>query len=96
MRTLLLITLITAAPTAIAAPAIEVFEKVCARCHETGIGPVITGRDLPVATYIIIARSGRNAMPAFRVTDIDDQTLLELAEYLAATPPPPETAHADH
>ncbi|AGA91311.1 hypothetical protein Thimo_2587 [Thioflavicoccus mobilis 8321] len=61
------------------------FEKICAKCHETGIGPELTGRDLPEATFIVTARIGRNGMPAFRITDIDDQTLIELARYLAST-----------
>lgn len=68
----------------------QYFEKVCAKCHETGVGPVLKGRDLPEATYIIIARLGRNAMPAFRITDIDDDTLIAVAKYLASTPKHPE------
>jgi mono/diheme cytochrome c family protein len=64
------------------------YAQVCARCHETGIGPVITGRNLPAAFYVAMARSGRNAMPAFRLSDIDDPTLQALGEYLAATPAP--------
>ena len=67
----------------------QFFQKVCAKCHETGIGPVITGRGLPEATYVYMARHGQNAMPAFRVTDIDDATLQELAKYLSATKPKP-------
>jgi mono/diheme cytochrome c family protein len=62
------------------------YAQVCARCHETGIGPVITGRNLPAAFYVTMARSGRNAMPAFRISDIDDATLQALGDYLAATP----------
>ena len=60
------------------------FEKICAKCHVDGIGPVITGKEYPEATFIITARMGRNGMPAFRQTDIDDETLLALAKYLAA------------
>lgn len=67
----------------------QFYQKVCARCHEAGIGPVITGRGLPEATYVYMARHGLNAMPAFRVTDIDDATLQELAKYLSATQPKP-------
>lgn len=66
------------------------FEKICAKCHETGIGPVLTGRGLPEATYIVTARMGLNGMPAFRITDIDDQTLIDLARYLASTPRTPD------
>lgn len=68
----------------------QYFDKVCAKCHETGVGPVLKGRDLPEATYIIIARLGRNAMPAFRITDIDDDTLVAVARYLAGTPKNPD------
>ena len=67
----------------------QFYQQVCAKCHETGIGPVITGRGLPEATYVFMARNGLNAMPAFRVTDIDDATLQDLAKYLAATKPKP-------
>jgi len=62
------------------------YEKVCAKCHEAGIGPVIKGRGFPEMTYMVIARNGFNAMPAFRVSDIDDETLKDLASYLSHTP----------
>lgn len=64
----------------------QFYQKVCAKCHEAGIGPVITGRGLPAITYVSIARNGNRAMPAFRITDIDDATLQQLADYLASTP----------
>lgn len=67
----------------------QFYQKVCAKCHEAGIGPVITGRGLPEATYVYMARNGLNAMPAFRISDIDDATLQELAKYLSATKPKP-------
>ncbi len=62
------------------------YEKVCAKCHEAGIGPAIKGRGFPEMTYMVIVRNGFNAMPAFRVTDIDDDTLKDLASYLSKTP----------
>lgn len=65
----------------------QFYQKVCAKCHEAGIGPVITGRGLPEATYVYMARNGFNAMPAFRLSDIDDATLQDLAKYLSATKP---------
>lgn len=60
----------------------QFYQKVCAKCHEVGTGPLLLGRQLPEATVQIIARHGLNAMPAFRHTDIDDATLLELATYI--------------
>ena len=65
------------------------FEKVCAKCHEVGIGPVLTGRGLDPLFYSTIARHGNRAMPAFRVTDIDDATLQDLAVYLSKSPAKP-------
>lgn len=69
-------------------PGQRFYEKTCAKCHEAGIGPVIKGRGFPPATYVIIARNGMNAMPSFRVTDIDDATLEDLANYLSKTEAP--------
>ena len=67
----------------------EVFyAKVCGRCHETGIGPVLRGRGMPAAFYIAFARNGMNAMPAFRVTDVDDETLAAVAEWLSGSAAP--------
>lgn len=69
-------------------PGQRFYEKTCAKCHEAGVGPNLKGRGFPAATYVIIARNGMNAMPAFRVTDIDDATLQNLGEYLAQTTAP--------
>ena len=69
-------------------PGQRFYEKTCAKCHEAGIGPVIKGRGFPPATYVIIARNGMNAMPSFRVTDIDDATLSDLGVYISKTQPP--------
>ena len=66
----------------------QFYGKVCGRCHETGIGPVLKGRGMPDGFFIAFARNGMNAMPAFRVTDVDDATLAAVAAYLAASPAP--------
>lgn len=65
------------------------FEKVCAKCHEAGIGPVLTGRGLDPLFYTTIVRHGNRAMPAFRMTDIDDATLQDLGVYLSKSPAKP-------
>ena len=59
--------------------------SICAKCHEAGVGPNLKGRGLPPEYFAAIARNGFNAMPAFRVTDIDDATLQSLGEYLSQT-----------
>lgn len=61
------------------------YKEVCARCHEANIGPVLVGRGLPPEFFKAIARSGLNAMPSFRVTDIDDETLQAVARYLSTS-----------
>lgn len=67
------------------------YQQVCAKCHEVGVGPVITGRGFPAATYVLFARHGNRAMPAFRLSDVDDSTLQAVADYLASTPVVPAT-----
>lgn len=89
--TAVLLTLGLAAAAAAADPAPtndkgrRFYEKVCARCHEAGIGPVLLGRGLPPAMFTTIARAGLNGMPAFRVSDVDDATLQAVADYLATS-----------
>ena len=78
----------TAAPPQTIGPGQRYYEKICAQCHETGIGPVLKGRALSPETVVAFARLGVNAMPAFRVTDIDDATLSDLGVYISKTQPP--------
>lgn len=66
----------------------QVYVKVCGYCHETGVGPVLKGRDLPAETFVLMARHGLSAMPAFRAAEIDDGALRALSEYLAKAPAP--------
>ncbi len=69
----------------------EAYTKVCAYCHNTGVGPdsvkiKIEGEEgikFRADSIVQVVRSGLNAMPAFRKTEIDDKTLRELAEGLA-------------
>lgn len=66
----------------------QYYQKVCAKCHEAGIGPLLLGRGLPPETFLYFARHGSGPMPAFRTTDIDDATLKELAVYLSNSSAP--------
>lgn len=68
----------------------EAYTKVCAYCHNTGVGPdsvkiKFEGDAVKFRAESIYntVRSGLSAMPAFRKTEIDDKTLKELAEGLA-------------
>ncbi|MCX7169893.1 MAG: cytochrome c [Proteobacteria bacterium] len=60
----------------------EVYEKVCAYCHDKGIGPTIKGIGIKSEDIIRTVRSGNKAMPPFRQTEIDEAALAKLAEYL--------------
>ncbi len=64
----------------------EVYQKLCALCHETKIGPVILGRGHDPLLISYMVRHGNRAMPAFRESEIDDQTLEKLAEYVSKAP----------
>jgi len=66
----------------------QYYQKICAKCHEAGVGPVLLGRELPEATTLYMVRHGLNAMPAFRLSDIDDATLKDLALYLSKSTAP--------
>jgi 4-cresol dehydrogenase (hydroxylating) cytochrome subunit len=60
----------------------EAYSKVCGFCHERGIGPVIKGTGKSPELIRMVVRSGNRAMPAFRLTEIDDATLNKIAEYI--------------
>jgi mono/diheme cytochrome c family protein len=64
----------------------HLYRKICANCHDTGVAPTIVGRDFKPDHYVTTVRHGSKAMPAFRITEIDDAALLALAEQLAAVP----------
>jgi mono/diheme cytochrome c family protein len=61
----------------------EVYAKICALCHETAVGPTLRGRGLDPTYIQLIVRHGNRAMPAFRASEIDDQSLEKLAEYVS-------------
>lgn len=66
----------------------NVYAKVCGHCHESGVGPVIKGRQLPPQYITAIVRNGFRAMPAFPGSFIDDNALQQVAEYIEKTPAP--------
>lgn len=66
----------------------HVYAKVCANCHDSGVGPVIKGRGLDPGHFQHVVRHGQKAMPAFRHTEIDDGALRQVAEMLSKSLPP--------
>jgi mono/diheme cytochrome c family protein len=61
------------------------YSQTCAYCHGSNVGPVIRGRQLPAEQVAAIVRQGRNAMPAFRPTEISRAELDVLAAWIEAS-----------
>ncbi|MER0172159.1 MAG: cytochrome c [Nitrosomonas sp.] len=61
----------------------EIYAKICAYCHEAQVGPHIRNRDLPAAYIRAVVRNGNRAMPAFRPSEIDDESLIKLADFIS-------------
>ena len=65
----------------------EFFTGVCARCHTTGVGPAILGRNLDPHFIKWVVRHGLVAMPAFPESSLDDPLLDAVAKYVAESVP---------
>ena len=61
----------------------EIYAKICAYCHEAQVGPQIRHRDLPAAYIRAVVRNGNRAMPAFRPSEIEDESLVKLADFIS-------------
>lgn len=61
----------------------EIYAKICAYCHEAHVGPQIRNRELPAAYIRAVVRNGNRAMPAFRPSEIDDESLIKLADFIS-------------
>ncbi len=61
----------------------EIYAKICAYCHEAHVGPQIRNRELPTAYIRAVVRNGSRAMPAFRPSEIDDESLVKLADFIS-------------
>lgn len=72
-----------ASPTGVWRGSTEAWEKVCARCHLSGVGPELRGRQLPPDYIKQVVRHGFLAMPAFPHGAIDDATLDGVALYVS-------------
>ena len=64
----------------------HVWNSLCRYCHETPVGPALFGRVFPEAAVIYLVRAGRNAMPAFMPTQLNDTDLRELARWINSQP----------
>ncbi|HRO55419.1 MAG TPA: cytochrome c [Nitrosomonas europaea] len=61
----------------------EIYAKICAYCHEANVGPQIRNRELPAIYIRTIVRNGSRAMPAFRSSEIDDESLAKVADFIS-------------
>ncbi len=61
------------------------YNKICAYCHDAGVGPVITGRKLPLEYVRTIVRIGNRAMPSFRESEISDEMLKQVAQLISGS-----------
>jgi mono/diheme cytochrome c family protein len=64
-----------------------VYAKVCGYCHGRNIGPILLGRKLPVDMITLVARQGRNGMPAFRPTEVTPAEMAALAKWISTAAP---------
>jgi mono/diheme cytochrome c family protein len=63
------------------------YARTCGYCHGHNLAPILLGRQLPDEMTKAFVRTGKGAMPAFRPTEITDDQLDELAEWIAKSPP---------
>ena len=61
----------------------DAFDKVCGRCHTTGVGPDLFEGEYDVDSLRQFVRNGYLAMPAFPESALDDKTLEEIAAHIA-------------
>ena len=73
------------APLAQRAPQ-KTYASTCGYCHGANVGPVLLGRHLPAGYVRQMVRAGRNAMPAFRPTEITPAELDTLAVWISTAP----------
>ncbi len=65
------------------------YGSACVYCHETGVAPVLKGRQLPVEYVRDRVRRGYNAMPAFKPSELGERDLEALAAWINASAAPP-------
>lgn len=62
-----------------------VFDQHCNACHPgggQGAGPALRGRNIPAERITTVVRQGAPGMPAFAETQINEQQLTNLVQYI--------------
>jgi 4-cresol dehydrogenase (hydroxylating) cytochrome subunit len=67
--------------------AIHTYASTCHYCHDTGVGPVLMGRQLPIEYIELRVRNGFNAMPSFKPSEMNVADLKALAQWIHQSPP---------
>ena len=67
----------------------HIYRSACVYCHETGVAPVLKGRQLDLAYIGERVRKGFGPMPAFKPSEIGVADLQALAAWLHASAPAP-------
>lgn len=67
-----------------------IYDRTCGYCHGHNVGPIILGRDLPASVVSAFVRTGNGAMPAFKPTEITDEELQALSEWISASEGDPD------
>jgi mono/diheme cytochrome c family protein len=70
----------------------EIYNKVCALCHDTRVGPKLLGRQLSADAVKSIVRLGLNGMPAFRQSEISPTELEAVAQFVMTSPSQKDTS----
>lgn len=60
----------------------QIYQTFCVACHGTGIGPIILGREYPAQAVAVFVRNGAYTMPAFTPSEINDQELNALGQWI--------------
>lgn len=70
----------------------HLWHALCGYCHGAGVGLQLLGAHRPAELIATITRSGLRAMPAFAPTQISDEELTALAEWISRSEAPPPAA----
>ncbi|TAK56589.1 MAG: cytochrome c [Gammaproteobacteria bacterium] len=74
----------------------QMYQVICAQCHDIGVGPVLAGRSLPPQYIATVLRNGRAGMPSFRPTELSDADVQQLTDWLGRQPAPPDEKAPTH
>jgi len=73
------------APVGSPGPA-AIWASACTYCHDHGVAAPVFGRNLRPTAIAAIVRNGLGSMPAFHPSEINDEDLKRLADWVARHP----------